>query len=278
MSSSDRVYNFGAGPSAPAAAILNQAREELLNWRNSGLSVMEMSHRGDDFISIAEHAEHDLRDLLAVPRNYAVLFLQGGGSQQFSQVPLNLLPEGGRPDYIDTGIWSGKAMEAARQYGDVHVAEVLIREDLLGNARAACPAMLNYQLAAQHGSMYNTPPTFAWYMAGLVFQWLKAQGGLAAIAKINKRKQQRLYGCIDASSIYVNRVAPAARSWMNVPFRLADERLDPVFLAGADAHGLLYLKGHRSKGGMRASINNAVSEEAVEALVVYMTEFERKYG
>jgi len=324
---------------------------------------MEMSHRSDEYTAIAEKAEQDLRDLLAIPSNYKVLFLQGGASQQFAEIPLNLLPEDGVADYIDTGIWSRKAIEEARRFGNVNVAAsakpldyfaipgqndwqlseraaylhyasnetigglqfdwipdlgdtplvvdmssdilsrtidvskfgliyagaqknigpsglvvVIVREDLLGHARSACPTMLDYKIAADNGSMYNTPATFSWYLSGLVFEWLKEQGGVEAMEQRNRAKKDMLYGAIDASDFYTNPIAINARSWMNVPFRLADERLDKAFLAGADARGLLNLKGHRSVGGMRASIYNAVGLDAVEALVAYMAEFEKEHG
>ncbi len=359
---SKRLFNFCAGPAALPEAVLQQAREELLDWQGKGLSVMEMSHRSDEFVGIAERAEQDLRDLLAIPNNYKVLFLQGGASQQFAQIPLNLLPEGGRADYIDTGIWSAKAIEEASRFGNVHVAAsakghdyfaipgqndwqlsgdaayvhytpnetigglefnwvpevsaplvadmssnilsrpldvskfgliyagaqknigpsglvvVIVREDLLGRARASCPTMLDYAVAAKNGSMYNTPPTFAWYLSGLIFQWLKQQGGLEGMKRVNGAKQRKLYAAIDASGLYSNPINVADRSWMNVPFRLADDRLDKPFLAGAEERGLLNLKGHRSVGGMRASIYNAVPEAAVDALVAYMAEFEKQHG
>ncbi|PKM11584.1 MAG: 3-phosphoserine/phosphohydroxythreonine transaminase, partial [Gammaproteobacteria bacterium HGW-Gammaproteobacteria-5] len=299
----------------------------------------------------------------AIPSNYKVLFLQGGASQQFAEIPLNLLPEDGVADYIDTGIWSRKAIEEARRFGNVNVAAsaksldyfaipgqndwqlsehaaylhyasnetigglqfdwipdlgdtplvvdmssdilsrtidvskfgliyagaqknigpsglvvVIVREDLLGHARSACPTMLDYKVAADNGSMYNTPATFSWYLSGLVFEWLKEQGGVEAMEQRNRAKKDMLYGAIDASDFYTNPIAINARSWMNVPFRLADERLDKAFLAGADARGLLNLKGHRSVGGMRASIYNAVGLDAVEALVAYMAEFEKEHG
>lgn len=359
---SKRAYNFCAGPAALPEAVLKQAQAELLDWQGLGLSVMEMSHRSEAFMGIAAQAEQDLRDLLVIPSDYRVLFLQGGASQQFAQVVLNLMPEGGSADYIDTGIWSAKAIAEARRLGHVNVAAsaepysyfdipgqhdwqlseqaayvhytpnetigglefnwipetgdvplvadmsstllsrpldisrfgliyagaqknigpsglvvVIIHEALLGRVRQACPTMLNYQVAADNGSMYNTPPTLAWYLSGLVFQWLKAQGGLEGMAEINQRKQQRLYDYIDASDFYANPVATTARSWMNVPFRLVDEKLDKAFLAGAEARGLLNLKGHRSVGGMRASIYNAVPEAAVEALLAYMVEFEKEH-
>ena len=360
---SNRVYNFCAGPAALPEAVLEQAQAELLNWQGKGLSVMEMSHRGEEFTAIASEAEQDLRDLLSIPNNYKVLFLQGGASQQFAQIPLNLLTEGATADYIDTGIWSGKSTEEAQRFGNINIAAsakaydyfaipgqnewqlsknaaylhyasnetigglqfdwtpdvgdtplvvdmssdilsrpiqvsdygmiyagaqknigpsglvvAIIREDLLGHARASCPTMLNYQVAAKNGSMYNTPPTFSWYLSGLVFKWLKKQGGLEAMAKLNHAKQALLYQAIDSSDFYSNPVSKNARSWMNVPFRLADEKLDKAFLQGADARGLLNLKGHRSVGGMRASIYNAVSLQAVEALVTYMQDFEKEHA
>tara|TARA_R110002124_G_scaffold68851_10_gene185957 strand:+ start:103 stop:1188 length:1086 start_codon:yes stop_codon:yes gene_type:complete len=360
---SKRLFNFCAGPAALPEAVLQQAQAELLDWQGKGLSVMEMSHRSDEFVSIAQKAEQDLRDLLTIPDNYKVLFLQGGASQQFAQIPLNLMPEGGTADYIDTGIWSRKAIDEASRFGAVNVAGsakaydyfaipgqndwqlsqdaayvhycpnetigglefnwvpqtgdvplvadmssnilsrpidvsqfgmiyagaqknigpsglvvVIVREDLLGNARASCPTMLDYAVAAQNDSMYNTPPTFAWYLSGLIFSWLKEQGGLEGMKRINDAKQRKLYAAIDASEMYSNPINIADRSWMNIPFRLADDRLDKPFLAGAEERGLLNLKGHRSVGGMRASIYNAVPEAAVDALVAYMAEFEQQHG
>ncbi len=360
---SKRAFNFCAGPAALPEAVLQRAQAELLDWNGKGLSVMEMSHRSDDYVAIAEKAEQDLRDLLAIPSNYKVLFLQGGASQQFAEIALNLLPEDGTADYIDTGIWSKKSIEEARRYGNVNVAAsakpydyfaipgqnewqltkdaayvhyasnetigglqfdwipetgdvplvvdmssdilsreldvskfgliyagaqknigpsglvvVIVREDLLGRARSITPTMLNYKIAADNGSMYNTPATFSWYLSGLVFEWLKEQGGVAAMEQRNRAKKELLYGAIDARGLYSNPIAINARSWMNVPFRLADERLDKPFLAGADARGLLNLKGHRSVGGMRASIYNAVGLDGVQALVSYMAEFEKEHG
>ena len=358
-----RAHNFCAGPAALPEAVLRRAQAELLDWQGRGLSVMEMSHRSDEYVAIAEKAEQDLRDLLAVPSDYRVLFLQGGASQQFAEIPLNLLPEDGVADYVDTGIWSRKAIEEAQRFGNVNVAAsakaldyfaipgqndwqlskdaaylhyasnetigglqfdwipelgdvplvadmssdilsrpldvsrfgliyagaqknigpsglvvVIVREDLLGRARSICPTMLNYKIAADNGSMYNTPATFSWYLSGLVFEWLKEQGGVEAMERINRAKKDLLYKTIDASEFYSNPIARNARSWMNVPFRLADEKLDKAFLAGADARGLLNLKGHRSVGGMRASIYNAVGLDAVEALVAYMLEFEKEHA
>ncbi|WP_373185933.1 3-phosphoserine/phosphohydroxythreonine transaminase [Halopseudomonas sp.] len=360
---SKRLFNFCAGPAALPEAVLKQAQAELLDWHGKGLSVMEMSHRSEEFTSVAETAEQDLRDLLSIPEDYRVLFLQGGASQQFAQIPLNFMPEGGSADYIDTGIWSAKAIEEASRYGHVNVAAsakahdyfaipgqndwdlsdaasyvhytpnetigglefgwipqvgdkpliadmsstilsrpldvskfgmiyagaqknigpsglvvVIVREDMLGEARSSCPTMLDYAIAAKNGSMYNTPPTFGWYLAGLIFKWLKEQGGLEAMERINNAKQHSLYQAIDTSELYSNPINPADRSWMNVPFRLADDRLDKPFLKGAEERGLLNLKGHRSVGGMRASIYNAVSQEAVDALVAYMAEFEKQQG
>jgi len=360
---SKRAFNFCAGPAALPEAVLQRAQSELLDWQGRGLSVMEMSHRSDEYLAISGKAEQDLRDLLTIPNDYKVLFLQGGASQQFAEIPLNLLPEDGVADYIDTGIWSKKSIDEAKRYGHINVAAsakpydyfaipgqnewqlskdaayvhyasnetigglqfdwipevgdvplvadmssdilsrpldvskygliyagaqknigpsglvvAIVREDLLGRARSSCPTMLNYKIAADNGSMYNTPATFSWYLSGLVFEWLKEQGGVEAMELRNRAKKELLYGAIDSSELYSNPVATNARSWMNVPFRLADDRLDKPFLAGADARGLLNLKGHRSVGGMRASIYNAVGLDAVQALVAYMAEFEKEHG
>lgn len=356
-----RAYNFCAGPAALPEAVLKQAQEELLDWQGQGVSVMEMSHRSDEFVAIAATAEQDLRELLSIPEHYKVLFMQGGASQQFAQIPLNFLPEGASADYIDTGIWSRKSIAEAQRYGHVNVAAsakqhdyfaipgqnewqldsqasyvhyttnetigglqfdwipdtddvplivdmssdilsrpvdvsrfgmiyagaqknigpsglvvTIVREDLLGKARACCPTMLDYQVAADNGSMYNTPPTFSWYLSGLVFKWLKAQGGVEGMAKLNHEKQRRLYDFIDQSDFYNNPISTNARSWMNIPFRLADERLEQAFLAGAQERQLLNLQGHRSVGGMRASIYNAVPMAAVAALIDYMQAFEKE--
>ncbi len=355
-----RVYNFCAGPAALPEAVLQQASEEMLDWQGRGLSVMEMSHRTSEMVAIAEQAEQDLRELLGISDDYAVLFLQGGASTQFAAVPLNLAKAGDTVDYINTGQWSKKAIKEAGRFANVNVAAsseadgfssvppvdswqlsdnaaylhytpnetiggvefpfipdskaplvadmsstilsrpldvsrfgliyagaqknigpagltlVIVRRDLLGAARAECPAMLDYQVAADADSMYNTPPTYSWYLAGLVFQWLKAQGGLSAMAEINARKAKKLYDFIDASDFYANPVAVSDRSWMNVPFTLADADLDKAFLKGADEAGLLNLKGHRSVGGMRASIYNAVPEAAVDALIAYMSDFAKR--
>ncbi|WQG58495.1 3-phosphoserine/phosphohydroxythreonine transaminase [Pseudomonas sp. RTB3] len=353
---SKRAYNFCAGPAALPEAVLQRAQGELLDWHGKGLSVMEMSHRSDEFVSIATKAEQDLRDLLGIPSNYKVLFLQGGASQQFAQIPLNLLPEGGAADYIDTGIWGQKAIEEASRYGNVNVAgtakpydyfaipgqnEWKLTKDAayvhyvanetigglqfdwvpeVGDVPLVCdmssdilsrpidvsrygmiyagaqknigPSGILVNITAVKtcwaepvrcarpcsttksppttASMYNTPPTLSWYLSGLVFEWLKEQGGVEAIGKLNDIKQRTLYDFIDASGLYSNPINKTDRSWMNVPFRLADDRLDKPFLVGADARGLLNLKGHRSVGGMRASIYNAVDIHAINALVAYM--------
>ncbi len=356
-----RVHNFCAGPAALPEAVLAKAQEEMLEWQGQGASVMELSHRSKAFIDVMEQAEARLRRLLGVSDDYAVLFQQGGASQQFAAVPLNLSLEADNADYLVTGQWSKKAFaEGARfvnahcvadgsadnfmslppsddwsisggryfhycpnetigglefstipevgsplvadmsstllsrpidvtQFGVIYagaqknigpagLALVLVRKELLGRARPSCPAMLNWDTAAANGSMYNTPPTFAVYLTGLVFEWLESMGGLEVMGAINGRKAARLYGQIDNSSFYSNPVDESARSWMNVPFTLADAALDTVFLDEAEQAGLTNLKGHRSVGGMRASIYNAVPEAAVEALCTFMSEFEQRYG
>ena len=356
-----RAYNFCAGPAALPQAVLEQAQQEMLDYRGLGLSIMEMSHRDNVFVEIAEQAEKDLRDLMGISDDYAVLFLQGGASSQFAMVPMNLLGEGQTADYINTGQWSKKAIKEAGRYGKINVAAssedtnfstvppqdswnlsdnpayvhycpnetiggleysfvpavgdtplvadmsstilsrpvdvnqygliyagaqknigpagltlVIVRKDLLGKAASSVPAMLNYQIHADNGSMYNTPPTYAWYLSGLVFSWLKKQGGVGNMGEINQRKAEKLYGFIDNSGLYSNQVEVISRSRMNVPFVLADDRLDKPFLDQAQAAGLLNLKGHRSVGGMRASIYNAVPEAAVDALIAFMAEFEKR--
>ncbi|HHH14034.1 MAG TPA: 3-phosphoserine/phosphohydroxythreonine transaminase [Thiolapillus brandeum] len=356
-----RVYNFSAGPAALPQAVLEQARDEMLDWHGTGMSVMEMSHRGKAFMRIAEEAEADLRELMEIPDDYKVLFLQGGASTQFAMVPLNLMGRTGKADYLNTGSWSKKAIAEGGRYGEVKViadtaadftvpdtdsleispdaaylhytpnetiqgvefpyvpesgevplvadmsstilsrpVEVskfgviyagaqknvgpagltlgIVRGDLIGHASGSCPAMLNYQTHADAGSMYNTPPTYAWYLAGLVFKWLKEQGGLEVMAVINERKAEALYAAIDESDFYHNPVDPECRSWMNVPFTLADPELDGLFLEEASKAGLETLKGHRSVGGMRASIYNAMPEAGVQALIDFMKEFERRHG
>ncbi len=356
-----RKYNFSAGPAGLPDEVLLQAQEELLDWHGKGLSIMEMSHRSKEFVSVAETAEQDLRDLMGIGNNHKVLFLQGGATSQFSMIPMNLLRGKDTADYINTGIWSKKAIkEAARfcnvqlagssedngftsvpgqdelvlnpdaaylhytpnetiggleydyipQSGDVPLVAdlsstilsrplnvdqfgliyagaqknigpagltvVIVREDLLGDVIPGAPSMFDYKIHADADSMSNTPPTYGWYLAGLVFQWLKAQGGVEAIAKVNQRKAEKLYSAIDESDFYANPMAKANRSWMNVPFTLADDALDKLFLEQAEEAGLLNLKGHRSVGGMRASIYNAVPERAVDALIEFMQQFEKQ--
>ncbi len=358
-----RVYNFSAGPAMLPAEVLERAREELQDWHGSGMSVMEMSHRGKEFMSIAEQAEADLRELMGIPDDYRVLFLQGGASSQFAMVPLNLLRDRKTADYVNTGAWSKKAIAEARRFCEVNVAAsseadnftsvppqadwtlspdaayvhytpnetiggvefhwvpdtgdvplvadmsssilsrpidvsrfgviyagaqknigpagltvVIVRDDLIGQVRDGAPTMFDYRVHADAGSMYNTPPTYGWYLAGLVFAWLKERGGLAAMAEINRRKADKLYAAIDASDFYANPVQPDCRSWMNVPFTLADPGLDKVFLEEAARAGLVTLKGHRSVGGMRASIYNAMPEEGVDALIAFMADFEQRRG
>ncbi len=358
-----KVYNFSAGPAVLPAAVLDQAREELLDWHGSGMSVMEMSHRGKEFMQIAAEAEADLRELMKIPADYKVLFLQGGASSQFAMVPINLLRGKTAADYIWTGAWGKKAIAEGKRYARVNVAAsseadgfnsipersgwrldpdaayvhytpnetiggvefhwipdvgdvplvadmsstilsrpvdvsrfgviyagaqknigpagltvVILREDLIGRPLEGQPAMFDYATHANNDSMYNTPPTYAWYLAGLVFKWLKEKGGLEAISLINHRKARSLYECIDGSGFYRNPVDVNNRSWMNIPFTLADPGLDGTFLDEAGQAGLVSLKGHRSVGGMRASIYNAMPEEGVQALVDFMQDFERRRG
>ncbi len=356
-----RVYNFSAGPAMLPEAVLQKAQQEMLDWNGSGMSVMEMSHRGKDFMSIAAKAEADLRTLMKIPDNYKVLFLQGGASSQFAMIPLNLLAGKKTADYINTGMWSKKAIAEAQRYCEVNIAAssedsgftgipesaswqlnpdaayvhytpnetiggvefsdipetgdvplvadmsstilsreidvsrfgmiyagaqknigpagltlVIIREELIGKAAANVPAMFNYETHAKTDSMYNTPPTYAWYLAGLVFEWLLENGGLAAMARVNRRKAEKLYAVIDELEFYANPVDKSCRSWMNVPFTLYNADLDAKFLEQAAAAGLQTLKGHRSVGGMRASIYNAMPEAGVDALVAFMRDFAEK--
>ncbi|OOG58967.1 3-phosphoserine/phosphohydroxythreonine transaminase [Polaromonas sp. C04] len=360
---STRPYNFSAGPAAIPEEVLRLAAADMLDWHGSGMSVMEMSHRGKEFISICERAEADLRELLAVPPHFRILFMQGGGLAENAIVPLNL-SRGTSADFVVTGSWSQKSLKEARKYCTAHVAAsteadgyttlpdpagwqlannaayvhicsnetihgvefqtlpdlqalgskaplvidfsshvasrpvdwsrvglafggaqknlgpagvtlVVVREDLLGHALPACPSAFDYKTVADSHSMYNTPPTWAIYVAGLTFQWLKKQGGIAAMEQRNIAKAQLLYDFIDRSQFYANKVAPSCRSRMNVPFFLRDESRSEAFLAGAKDRGLLQLKGHKSVGGMRASIYNAMPIAGVQALVDYMQEFER---
>lgn len=355
------IYNFSAGPAMLPDVVLQRAANELQDWHSSGISVMEMSHRSSEFLSIAEKAEADLRELLDVPTNYKVLFLQGGASGQFAAIPMNLAGHDDVADYIITGSWSKKAYEEAGKYlkprvaaqskifnnvpdqatwrlsgnakyvhittnetiqgvafpnvpdtgdiplvadmsstilsepidvskygviyagaqkniGPAGVTIVIVRDDLLGSAHARTPLVWHWADKAEAGSMVNTPPCYSWYMCGLVFEWLKDMGGLTKIAELNSEKARRLYAAIDESSFYSNPVEPEFRSKMNVPFTLANPELDKIFMDEARVQGLIELKGHRSLGGMRASIYNAVSLEGVIALVKFMKEFENKYA
>ena len=358
-----RVFNFSAGPAMLPEEVIKRAQEEMLDWNGSGMSVMEMSHRGKEFLSIAQKAEADLRELLAIPANYKVLFLQGGASSQFAMVPMNLLAGKSDADYINTGAWSKKAIAEAKRYCTVNVAAtseavkfttapaqgelklnpsaayvhytpnetiggvefpyvpdtgdvplvadmsstilsrpfdvsrygviyagaqknigpagltvVIVREDLIGHANESTPSMFDYKVHADNESMYNTPPTYAWYLAGLVFEWIKGKGGLNAMAKINQAKADKLYAAIDTSDFYANPVEPTCRSWMNVPFTLANPDLDAEFLQESKSVGLVTLKGHRSVGGMRASIYNAMPQAGIDTLVDFMADFERRKG
>jgi phosphoserine aminotransferase len=361
-----RAWNFSAGPAAMPLEVLEQAAHEMTDWHGSGMGVMEMSHRGKEFIGICDQAEADLRELLAVPSNFKVLFMQGGGLAENAIVPLNL-SRGGTVDVVITGSWSEKSFKEINKYGRANLAAsnaasqfttlpepaqwhistdaqylhicsnetihgvefhelpdlqalgcsaplvmdfssnvlsrpvdwsrvglafggaqknigpagvtvVVVREDLLGHALQACPSAFNYQTVADNGSMYNTPPTYSIYMAGLTFQWLKRQGGVATMEQRNIAKAALLYDFIDGSSFYQNPVAKNCRSRMNVPFFLADESRNDAFLAGAKAAELLQLKGHKSVGGMRASLYNAMPIEGVRALVEYLREFERTHA
>ncbi len=358
-----RAFNFSAGPAVMPEDVLQQAASEMLDWRGSGMSVMEMSHRGKEFISIYEQAEADLRELLVVPAHFKILFMQGGGLAENAIVPLNL-SQGGAMDFVLTGSWSQKSLKEAGKYGSARVAAtaqsdgfttlpqpaswqigadsryvhicgnetihgvefhelpdlkalgcdaplvvdfsshvasrpvdwarvglafggaqknlgpagltlVIVREDLIGHALPDCPSAFDYKLVADNQSMYNTPPTYSIYIAGLVFQWLKQHGGITAMEQRNIVKAQLLYDFLDSSSLYVNKVAKECRSRMNVPFFLRDESRNDAFLAGAKKANLLQLKGHKSVGGMRASIYNAMPLEGVQALVAYMREFEK---
>ena len=359
-----RVFNFAAGPATLPLEVLEQVRAELTDWQASGMSVVEISHRSKPFMAVAEEAENTLRELLAVPPGYRVLFLQGGATGQFAAVPLNLADAGATVDYLDTGIWSQRAIEEARRLvATVHVAAdeaasgyttvpdpatlrlsrhatyvhytpnetiggvefpyvpdtrgvplvadmsstllsrpievakfgliyagaqknigpagltvVIVREDLIGRARHGVPSVWDYRAMAEQHSMRNTPPTFAWYVAGLVFGWIRSQGGLAALAERNRAKAQLLYRAIDASGFYTNRVAAGCRSWMNVPFTLPRPELEAPFLSEARAAGLANLAGHRLVGGMRASLYNAMPLQGVATLVGFMQDFQRRHG
>jgi len=358
-----RVFNFSAGPATLPESVLRQAADEMLDWRGSGMSVMEMSHRGKEFISIHAEAESLLRELLGVPSNYKVLFLQGGAIGENAIVPMNMLRGRASADYIDTGEWSKKSIKEAKKYCKVNVAAsseaggyvsvprretwkldpdaayvhicsnetiggveyhwtpdtgevplvadmssnfmsrpvdvsrygliyggaqknvgpagvtiVIVRDDLIGQALPITPSAFDYKIQADNDSMFNTPPTYTIYIAGLVFNWIKAQGGLKAMEAHNRKKAAVLYDHLETTSFFYNPVARDDRSLMNVPFKLRDESLDEAFLKGAQARGMVQLKGHRSVGGMRASVYNAMPIEGVMALVEYMKEFEVSHG
>ena len=358
-----RILNFSAGPAVLPEPVLQQAAAEMLDWHGSGMSVMEMSHRGKEFIAIHAQAEADLRELMAIPKNYKVLFLQGGASAQFAVVPMNLLRGKTNADYINTGQWSKKAITDAKKYCKVNVAAsseadnytrapkqaewkldpdaayvhlttnetiggvefhwvpdtgsvpivadmsshilsrpmdvsrygliyagaqknigpagvtiVIVRDDLLGQALPVTPTVFDYKVQAENDSMSNTPSTYGIYVAGLVFQWLKKQGGMTAMEQINRAKAGLLYDYLDQTEFYHSPVAKDDRSLMNIPFTLRNADLDKVFIQETEAAGLTQLKGHRSVGGMRASIYNAMPIEGVQTLVQFMREFERKNG
>ena len=358
-----QIYNFSAGPAVLPKEVLLTAQQEMLDWHGSGMSVMEMSHRGKEFMSIAAEAEADLRELMNVPSNYKVLFLQGGAHSQFSMIPMNLLRGKKVADYLDTGIWSRKAIDEAARYCEVNVVAsskdknytyapsqdawklnpnaayvhytsnetiggvemfwtpktgdvplvcdmsshilsrpidvsqygliyagaqknigpagltiVIVREDLIGETLARTPTMFDYKTHADNESMYNTPPTYGIYMAGLVFKWLKAKGGLAAMEKTNIEKAGLLYDYLDQSDFYHSPIAVENRSRMNIPFTLKNSELDAAFLKQAQDNGLLQLKGHKLVGGMRASIYNAMPIEGVKALISFMQAFEKANG
>jgi phosphoserine aminotransferase len=357
-----RAINFSAGPAVLPDSVLREAAEEMLDWHGSGMSVMEMSHRGKEFIAIHAEAEALLRELLAVPANYKVLFMQGGAIGENAIVPLNMMRAKAGADYIHTGEWSKKSIAEAKKYGKVNVAAsgeasrftsippreswqldpdaayvhicsnetiggveyhftpdvgdvplvadmssdilsrpieiakygliyagaqknigpagltiVIVRDDLIGHAHPLTPSAFDYKLQADADSMLNTPPTYAIYIAGLVFHWIKSRGGLAAMAEHNRAKAEVLYDFLDRSSFFANPVARADRSLMNVPFKLKEESLDDAFLKGAQARGMVQLKGHRSVGGMRASLYNAMPIEGVRTLVEYMQAFEAEH-
>ena len=358
-----RVFNFAAGPATLPLPVLEQARDELLDWQGSGMSVMEVSHRSKAFVAVAEQAETDLRELLSIPSNYRVLFLQGGATGQFTAIPLNLATADSTVDFLDTGTWSKKAIAEAKRFCKVRVLNdesksnhstvpdaalavagadaayfhytpnetiggvefpyvpqtgavplvadmsstilsrpidvsqfgliyagaqknigpsglclVIVRDDLLGKARAATPPIWDYAAMAKESSMLNTPPTFGIYIAGLVFRWLKHEGGLSAIGERNRRKAETLYRAIDESGYYKSPVAPNCRSWMNVPFTIPNPEFEKTFCAEAGKAGLTNLEGHRSVGGMRASIYNAMPQAGVDALVAFMRDFQRRHG
>lgn len=356
------IYNFCAGPAMLPTDVMKKAQQEFVNWQNMGSSIMELSHRSPEFMSVAATAEATLRSLMNIPDNYKVLFCHGGGRGQFSAVPLNLLPQGGKADYIVSGAWSKAAAAEANNFGDINVIDisrqegdiktiqplnewplsadasyvhycpnetvdgleifeipetngiplvgdlsstilsrefdvskfgliyagaqknigpsgltiVIVREDLIGKEAKATPCIMNYKLLADNDSMYNTPPTYAWYLAGLVFEWLSNLGGVDVMSQVNAKKAKLLYDFVDSSNFYQNTIETKYRSLMNVPFWLTNEAFNNEFLAAASNAGLTALKGHRMVGGMRASIYNAMPYEGVEALVAFMKKFEQE--
>lgn len=362
-----RAFNFSAGPAMLPEAVMRQAEAEFLDWHQTGMSVMEMSHRSKEYMGLLHKMETDLRDVMQIPDNYKVIFTHGGASLQFSAIPLNLTQHGDTVDYFNTGVWSAKAIKEAKRYVNVNIvaagegenptaippqtqwnfsadakyihlcanetitglefqeddleavfaqgkpviadmssnimsrpvdvskygmiyagaqknigpagfAIVIVREDLLGQARSITPTLLNWEVYANNESMFNTPATYSWYLAGLVFAWLKEIGGVTEMARRNQAKAQKLYAYIDHSAFYQNSIVPHNRSWMNVTFTLPDATLDAAFLEESKAAGLLSLKGHKAFGGMRASIYNAMPEEGVDALIAFMQAFAAKHA
>ena len=364
---SNNTFNFSAGPAMLPVEVMRKAAGEFTNWHDSGMSIMEMSHRSADFMGVLHKMEADLREVMLIPDNYKILITHGGASLQFSAIPMNLVQQGDTVDYFDTGVWSNKAIKEASRYAKVNVvtggnsanpteiadsstwkfspdakyihicsnetitglefkdkelevvfaqgkpviadmsssimcreidvsqyamiyagaqknigpagfAIVIVREDLLGHARETTPSLLNWEIYANNESMFNTPATFSWYLAGLVFQWIKACGGVAEIARVNELKARKLYAYIDQSTLYTNSIVKQNRSWMNVTFNLTTPELEKAFLVESKAAGLLSLKGHKAFGGMRASIYNAMPEEGVDALIQFMDLFAKKHA
>ncbi|BBN59607.1 3-phosphoserine/phosphohydroxythreonine transaminase [Hydrogenovibrio marinus] len=353
-----RAFNFSAGPAMLPEEVMRKAQAEFLDWKNTGMSVMEVSHRSKEFMALAHKMEADLREVMHIPDNYKVLFVHGGASLQFTAIPMNLTQEGDTVDYINTGVWSEKAIKEASRYVNVNevatsetaipnfdemtfskdakyihicqnetitgveyqslpktdkiivadfsstilsrpinvsdygviyagaqknigpagLAIVIVREDLIGNARSDTPTLMNWQTYNDNESMFNTPSTYAWYLASLVFEWIKDQGGVEKMAEINQRKANKLYELVDASDFYYNEIEPSVRSWMNVTFKLKNPELDTLFLEESKKAGLLSLKGHKVYGGMRASIYNAMPEAGIDALVSFMKDFEEKHA
>ncbi len=359
------VFNFSAGPGVLPEEVLTKAKEEMLDWHGTGMSIMELGHRGPEFKEVADKSEADLRELMSIPKNYHVLFVAGGGTGQFSMVPMNLFGKKDIADYIDTGVWSKKAIAEADRYGTVNIAAhtmhenhlayiprenewrltenaayvhytpnetidglefqwipqtgdvplvadmtsmilsrpidvtqfgiiyagaqknvgqagiavLIVREDLIQDPLPGTPVLYSYKTLAEHHSFYNTPPTYSWYIAGLVLEWLKNEGGIPAIYEVNKRKANKLYAMVDKyDGFYINKVRPDCRSMMNVMFYLQDEKLTNLFLEEAEKLGLVNLRGHRVSGGVRASIYNAMPEKGVDILAGFMQDFAKRNG